>query len=434
MNHLSYIADMGRRVLVVGGGGREHALTIGLVESPSVTSVHVAPGNAGTSKIATNYPVSAEDVDAQVELALNLEVDLVVVGPEAPLVGGLSDALREVGIPSFGPHAAGAMLEGSKRFAKQVMLDLNIPTAGVQHLTINSDLDEAVDRWGSPWVVKRDVLAGGKGVLVTENRDEAIDFIQTSIESDGMVLLEEFLCGEEASMLVMMDESGFVALPCSQDHKRVGEGDIGLNTGGMGAYAPAPIVTKVVHDRAILEIVEPMHKHLSSQDIPYRGCLYVGLMISSDGAPSVVEYNVRFGDPETQVTVPLISSDLCDLLMAVAEGNLSDSMPTFSNAHALTVVLAAEGYPGPPIKGRLISGDTSSNWSMHSDGKCTIHHAGTGFIDQDLVSTGGRVLAATGISNNSLSHAKKLAYDRLSKIQLEGSFYRRDIGYKVLEK
>ncbi len=423
---------MGRTVLVVGGGGREHALAIGLVNSPSVDSVHVAPGNAGTSAIATNHPVSAGDVNAQVELAQSLGVDLVVVGPEAPLVSGLSDALRDVGIPSFGPHAAGAMLEGSKDFAKQVMLDLDIPTAGVQHLTADTNLDTAVDLWGAPWVVKRDVLAGGKGVVVTENRDEALEFIQSSIESDGMVLLEEFLSGEEASMLVMMDESGFVALPCSQDHKRVGEGDIGLNTGGMGAYAPAPVVTDDVRNRAIKEIVEPMHKHLSAQKIPYRGCLYVGLMIDEDGAPSVVEYNVRFGDPETQVTIPLISSDLCELLLAVAEGRLADSMPTFSNAHALTVVLAAEGYPGPPVKGRLITGDVFSGRHIVSEGASFIHHAGTGIIGGELVSTGGRVLAATGISEHSLEDAKELAYERLSTVQLEGSHFRRDIGHRAL--
>ena len=434
MKHPQSTSVMGRTVLVVGGGGREHALTIGLVESPSVDSVHVAPGNAGTSEIATNHDVSASDIDSMVKLAQFLEVDLVIVGPEAPLVAGLSDELRKIDIPSFGPHAAGAMLEGSKDFAKRVMLDLGIPTAGVQHLTAECDLDEAVDRWGSPWVVKRDVLAGGKGVVVTENRDEAIDFIQTSIESDGMVLLEEFLEGEEASMLVMMDESAYVALPCSQDHKRVGEGDIGLNTGGMGAYAPAPIVTEEVHRRAISEIVDPMHSFLSTQEIPYRGCLYVGLMIDSDGSPSVVEYNVRFGDPETQVTVPLISSDLCDLLLAVAKGNLSKSLPSFSNAHALTVVLAAEGYPGPPVKGRTISGDLSSNWSNFSEGKSTIHHAGTGFSNDSIVSTGGRVLAATGISSESLEHARELAYSRLADVHLEGSFFRRDIGHKVLKK
>ena len=420
---------MGHTVLVVGGGGREHALTIGLLESPSVSAVHVAPGNAGTATIATNHDVSAGDVGGQVALAQSLGANLVVVGPEAPLVGGLSDELRSIGIPSFGPHAAGAMLEGSKDFAKKVMLDLNIPTAGVQHLTNATDLDEAVDRWGAPWVVKRDVLAGGKGVVVTEDRDEALGFIRDSIETDGMVLLEEFLEGEEASMLVMMDESGFVALPCSQDHKRVGEGDVGLNTGGMGAYAPAPVATEEVRKRAIREIVEPMHEHLSSQDIPYRGCLYVGLMIDSTGAPSVVEYNVRFGDPETQVTVPLISSDLCDLLLAVAEGRLENSMPTFSTNHALTVVLAADGYPGPPVKGRPITGDLSDG--IDSNGRAFIHHAGTGSSDGQLISTGGRVLAATGIAS-SLAEARELAYRKLSDVQLEGAHFRRDIGHKAL--
>ena len=420
---------MGRTVLIVGGGGREHALAIGLLESPSVAAIHVAPGNAGTAMIATNHDVSAGDVGLQVALAQSLNADLVVVGPEAPLVGGLSDALRAVGIPSFGPHADGAMLEGSKEFAKQVMLDLNIPTADVQHLTTDSDLDEAVDRWGAPWVVKRDVLAGGKGVVVTEDREEAIEFIRQSIQTDGMVLLEEFLAGEEASMLVMMDESGFVTLPCSQDHKRVGEGDMGLNTGGMGAYAPAPVATEAVRARAISEIVEPMHTHLSAQETPYRGCLYVGLMIDEGGAPSVVEYNVRFGDPETQVTVPLISSDLYELLLAVSEGRLADSMPTFSSHHALTVVLAAEGYPGPPVKGRSITGDLSDY--ADSDGRAFIHHAGTGTTDGELVSTGGRVLAATGIAP-SLSEARELAYRKLSDVQLEGAHFRRDIGHRAL--
>ena len=420
---------MGRTVLVVGGGGREHALTIGLLDSPSVSAVHVAPGNAGTAGIAINHDVSASDIDAQVALAKSIGADLVVVGPEAPLVDGLSDSLRAVGIPSFGPHAAGAMLEGSKDFAKQVMLDLNIPTAGVQHLTPETDLDAAVDLWGAPWVVKRDVLAGGKGVVVTEDRDEALDFIRTSIESDGMVLMEEFLAGEEASMLVMMDESGYVALPCSQDHKRVGEGDVGLNTGGMGAYAPAPVATEAVRARAISEIVEPMHTHLSSQSTPYRGCLYVGLMIDDEGAPSVVEYNVRFGDPETQVTVPLIASDLCDLLLAVAEGRLSESMPTFSDEHAMTVVLAAEGYPGPPVKGRSISGNLSDY--IDSAGRAFIHHAGTGSSDGNLISTGGRVLASTGIAA-SLAEARDLAYQKLSEVELEGAHFRRDIGHRAL--
>ena len=423
---------MGRTVLVVGGGGREHALTLGLLESASVDAVHVAPGNAGTAAVATNHDVSAGDVAGLVALAESLGADLVVVGPEAPLVDGLADACRAEGIPCFGPHADGAMLEGSKDHAKQMMLALDVPTAQVQHVTASDDLDAALDTWGAPWVIKRDVLAGGKGVVVTEDRAEAKAFLAASIESDGMVLIESFLSGEEASMLVLMDESGFVILPPSQDHKRVGEGDTGLNTGGMGAYAPAPVVTDAVRQRAIAEIVEPMHAHLSAQATPYRGCLYVGLMIDASGAPHVVEFNVRFGDPETQVTVPLIASDLCDLLLAVAEGRVADSNPTFHDAAAMTVVLAAEGYPGPPVKGRPIAlGQASIGQPGDAAGWAFIHHAGTRMEGEQLVSSGGRVLAATGLASN-LESARELAYQQLGEVRLEGAHFRRDIGYRAL--
>jgi phosphoribosylamine--glycine ligase len=430
---MHFANHMGRCVLVVGGGGREHALAIGLCESDSVAEVHVAPGNAGTALIATNHPVSDGDVDAQVGLAKKLAADLVVVGPEGPLVNGLADALRAEGIPCFGPHSEGAMLEGSKTLAKSTMQKLGVPTAEVIRLDSSSDLDEGLDNFTSPWVIKRDVLAGGKGVLVTENRDEAREFLTSSIDSDGFVLLEEFLAGEEASMLVMMDESGFLALPCSQDHKRVGDGDTGLNTGGMGAYAPAPVATEAVRARAIREIVEPMHQYLSAQPTPYRGCLYVGLMIDENGAPSVVEFNVRFGDPETQVTVPLIASDLGELLLAVAEGRLESHNTTFHDAHALTVVLASQGYPGPPVKGLPIGGELSALGETGSQqGWAFVHHAGTG-EDEDgvLISTGGRVLAATGIAP-SLLGARDLAYQKLSAIALEGSHFRKDIGHRAL--
>ena len=335
----------GLKVLIVGSGGREHALAIGLSNSPSVESIHTCPGNAGTAMLGVNHAVPASDVNAVIELAIELSVDLVVVGPEAPLVSGISDSLRERGIPSFGPHSKGAELEGSKLHAKQMMEQLGIPTAGVQILKPDSDIDAALSRYSPPWVIKRDVLAAGKGVVVTSDFQEANAFIQESITTDGFVLLEEFLTGEEASMLVIMDESGYICLPASQDHKRVGEGDSGPNTGGMGAYAPAPVVTDSVKQRVIQEIVNPMHHHLRNQPIPYRGVLYVGLMINDEGAPSVVEYNVRFGDPETQVTIPLIESDLGEMLLAAAEGRIADYQPTFSNKSAVTVVLASEGYP-----------------------------------------------------------------------------------------
>ena len=418
------------KVLVVGGGGREHALAIGLSESNSVDSIHTCPGNAGTSMVGINHNVSATDVDGVVALASELSVDLVVVGPEAPLVAGLSDSLREKGIPSFGPHSEGAELEGSKLHAKQVMESLGIPTGGVQILRADSDIDAALARYSPPWVIKRDVLAAGKGVVVTEDVEDARSFIEDSISTDGFVLLEEFLTGEEASMLVIMDESGFICLPASQDHKRVGEGDTGPNTGGMGAYAPAPVVTPTVRQRVIEQIVNPMHHHLRNQPTPYRGVLYVGLMIDEEGAPSVVEYNVRFGDPETQVTIPLIDSDLGLILLAAAEGRISGIEPVFSKRSAVTVVLASEGYPGPSKTGRRISGEET----RIEEGEITafIHQAGTVRDDDGiLLSNGGRVLSATAIANN-LPSAVGAAYAVIDEIQLDGSHYRRDIAYRAL--
>ena len=420
----------GMKVLVVGGGGREHALAIGLSESNSVDSIHTCPGNAGTSMVGINHNVSATDVDGVVALASELSVDLVVVGPEAPLVAGLSDSLREKGIPSFGPHSEGAELEGSKLHAKRVMESLGIPTGGVQILRADSDIDAALARYSPPWVIKRDVLAAGKGVVVTEDVEDARSFIEDSISTDGFVLLEEFLTGEEASMLVIMDESGFICLPASQDHKRVGEGDTGPNTGGMGAYAPAPVVTPTVRQRVIEQIVNPMHHHLRNQPTPYRGVLYVGLMIDEEGAPSVVEYNVRLGDTETQVTIPLIDSDLGLILLAAAEGRISGIEPVFSKRSAVTVVLASEGYPGPSKTGRRISGEEA----RIEEGEITafIHQAGTVRDDDGiLLSNGGRVLSATAIANN-LPSAVGAAYAVIDEIQLDGSHYRRDIAYRAL--
>ena len=420
----------GLRVLIVGSGGREHALAIGLSESPSVDSIHTCPGNAGTSMLGVNHDVSATDVNAVVELAIELSVDLVVVGPEAPLVSGLSDSLREKGIPSFGPHSEGAELEGSKIYAKQVMEELGIPTAAVQILKSDSDIDTALSRYAPPWVIKRDVLAAGKGVVVTEDFEEASAFIRESISTDGFVLLEEFLAGEEASMLVIMDESGYICLPASQDHKRVGDGDTGPNTGGMGAYAPAPVVTESVRQRVIQEIVNPMHHHLRNQSIPYRGVLYVGLMINDEGAPSVVEYNVRFGDPETQVTIPLIESDLGEMLLAAAEGRIERYHPIFSNKSAVTVVLASEGYPGPSKTGREITGENT----RIEEGEIVafVHQAGTLRDEEEkLVSSGGRVLSATAVASD-LPTAVNAAYALIEEINLAGSHYRRDIAYRAL--
>ena len=357
---------------------------------------------------------------------------MVVTGPEAPLCSGLADALSVVNIPCFGPVAKLANLEGSKLHAKQVMDSAGVPTAAFHVLDGDSDIDAALDDFsGNPWVVKRDVLAGGKGVVVTSDISEAKTFIASSIASDGKVLLEDFLPGEEASMLVVMDGTGFVTLPCSQDHKRAFDGDIGPNTGGMGAYCPAPIVTESVYKKTIETIIEPMHTYLSSQETPYRGVLFVGLMITQSGDPYVVEFNVRFGDPECQITLPLISSDFYSLLHSAATDGLSEHQTTFFDKQALTVVLAAEGYPSTPVKGRLISG--LSDEIIHtSEGDGWVNFAGVGLNGNgDYISTGGRVLSCSALADT-LEEAKNLAYQLISQIELEGSHYRTDIGHRAL--
>ena len=343
-------------VLIVGSGGREHALALSLSESGSVNHVHSCPGNAGTAISGTNHNVDSMDIEGIINLAKKLDIDLVVVGPEAPLVAGLSDRLLEEEIPCFGPNSIGAKLEGSKLYAKKIMQSVKVPTAGLILIENIDRINESLDNYSPPWVVKRDVLAGGKGVVVTSDRNEAFNALCNGIELDGKVLLEEFLFGEEASVLVVMDESGYVCLPASQDHKRLLDGDNGPNTGGMGAYAPAPIYTPAVEQRTISEIIEPMHHFLRNQDVPYRGCLYVGLMIDENGAPFVVEFNVRFGDPETQVTLPLISSDLGELLMSCANGKISECDYSISSYSSATIVLSSEGYPSNSITGRVING------------------------------------------------------------------------------
>jgi len=420
-------------VLVVGGGGREHAICKAISTSKFLGSLHCAPGNAGTAIFGTNHEVSASNLDGLVKLAISLSCDLVIAGPEAPLCEGLADRLSAVNIPCFGPVSGLAHLEGSKKFAKEMMNAAKVPTAGYHVLDSSSDIAsilEANDH--APFVIKRDVLAGGKGVLVTSSKSEAEDFIRQSVDSDGYVLLEDFLPGEEASMLVVMDQTTFIPLPCSQDHKRAYDGDKGPNTGGMGAYCPAPIVTAEVHQKVIERIVQPMHQHLSSLDQPYRGVLYVGLMIDENKDPHVVEFNVRFGDPECQVTLPLIKSDVLELLFASATDGLAEYSVEYLDAHALTVVLASEGYPSSAKSGLLIGGIGAVEASTSSH-NLWINHAATKLNDDgQYISTGGRVLSVTALGA-SLEECYASAYDGMEKLHLEGSHYRKDIGKKALD-
>ncbi len=419
----------GIEVLVVGSGGREHALALGLSKSDSISKVHCAPGNAGTSMVAVNHQVPSTDIEGIVELAVELSVSLVVVGPEAPLVNGLSDRLRENSIPSFGPHSEGALLEGSKLHSKMVMQSLDVPTGSFLKVENLDSIEDSLETFEPPWVIKRDVLAGGKGVTVTSSKEDAREALKSGIETDGFVLIEEHLSGEEASILVIMDESGYVMLPPSQDHKRVGNNDTGPNTGGMGAYAPAPLVSPSVLARAREEIIEPMHHYLRNSNTPYRGCLYVGLMIDSEGSPSVVEFNVRLGDPEAQVTIPLIQSDLGELLLAAAEGRVAETKVEFKPLHASTVVLASEGYPGTVVTGREIDG-----WDSEIEEGLVmgfVHLAGASMDESGkLTSTGGRVLSATGLAPT-LGESLEVSYQIIEGISLAGSHYREDIGFRA---
>ena len=420
----------GIEVLVVGSGGREHALALGLSKSDSISKVHCTPGNAGTSMVAVNHQVPDTDIEGIVDLAIELSVSLVVVGPEAPLVNGLSDRLRENSIPSFGPHSEGALLEGSKLHSKMVMQSLDVPTGSFLKVENLDSIEDSLETFEPPWVIKRDVLAGGKGVTVTSSKEDAREALKSGIEIDGFVLIEEHLSGEEASILVIMDESGYVMLPPSQDHKRVGNNDTGPNTGGMGAYAPAPLLSTSELAKAREEIIEPMHHYLRNSSTPYRGCLYVGVMIDSQGSPSVVEFNVRLGDPEAQVTIPLVQSDLGELLLAAAEGRISETDVEFKQLHASTVVLASEGYPGAVVSGRKICG-----WNTEIEEGLVrgfVHLAGASMDEGDkLTSNGGRVLSATGLAP-SLRESLEASYQIIQGISLDGSHYREDIGFRAL--
>jgi len=414
-------------VLLLGSGGREDALAWRLRQSPSCAELIAAPGNPGIARWAECVAIDPCDRAAVVELAGERKIDLVVIGPEAPLVAGVADALLESGFAVFGPNAAAARLEGSKGFTKDLCRDHGIPTARYARVETQADARAALGEFGTPVVIKADGLAAGKGVTVAMSRDEAEAAIAAA--GDGPMVIEEFLQGEEASLFALIDGEVAVPLASAQDHKRVGEGDTGPNTGGMGAYSPAPVLTKELEARAMDEIIGPTARAMAAAGAPFSGVLYAGLMLTAEG-PKLIEYNVRFGDPECEAIMPLIEGDFAELLLAVAAGRLGDiEPPRLADKHAMTVVVAARGYPGTPASGGAIRAIEAAE---QVDG-VTVFHAGTALGDEGLVAKGGRVLAITACGDT-LVQARARAYRAIDQVDFADGFHRTDIGWRELER
>jgi len=417
------------RVLVIGSGAREHALILALRRDPAVQAVVAAPGNAGIAQHAQIRPVDPTSAEAVVALATELAADLVVIGPEVPLVLGVADAVRAAGIACFGPSAAAARIEGSKAFAKDVMAAAGVRTAHSEVVDTPAELDAALDRFGPTWVVKDDGLAAGKGVVVTTDRSAARDHGAELLEQGHPVLFESFLDGPEVSLFCLVDGETVVPLLPAQDHKRVGDGDTGPNTGGMGAYTPLPWLPEETARAIVTDVVEPVAAEMVRRGCGFSGLLYAGLAIGAEG-PAVVEFNCRFGDPETQAVLALLDSPLGELLYATATGTLAQVQPPrWRDGSAITVVLAAENYPGRPRRGDVITGAGEGS----SDDAATVLHAGTAQReDGALVSAGGRVLNVVGTGPD-LAAARTAAYERIANIKLPGSHYRTDIGLAAVE-
>lgn len=402
------------RVLLIGSGGREHALALSLAADPAVDQLIAAPGNPGIAAVAELRPVTATDPQAVAALAVEVGADLVVVGPEAPLVAGVADAVRAKGIACFGPSAAAAVLEGSKSFAKEVMAAAGVPTAGAVTCRTPDEVAAALDAFGTPYVVKNDGLAAGKGVVVTDDRAVALAHARDC----GQVVVEEYLAGPEVSLFVVTDGTAAVPLLPAQDFKRVGDGDAGPNTGGMGAYAPLPWAPPGLVEQVMAEVVTPTLAQMRDRGTPFAGLLYVGLAITAAG-PRVIEFNARFGDPETQVVLALLETPLAGLLYAAATGRLADHPPlSWRDGAAVTVVLASAGYPASARTGDVLTGAEQPG----------VIHAGTARTDAgELVSAGGRVLSATGTGAD-LTEAREAAYQVLAGVGLAGGHFRSDIG------
>jgi len=424
------------KVLVIGGGGREHALAWKVAQAEQVENVFVAPGNAGTAREAKleNVAIDVLDQPALLAFAQDNNIHLTIVGPEAPLVEGLVDNFQANGLKCFGPSKAAAQLEGSKAFTKDFLARQNIPTGAYGNFT---DMDEAlayVREQGAPIVIKADGLAAGKGVIVAMNLQDAEDAVRDMLDGNKFgdaghrVVVEEFLEGEEASFIVMVDGKNVLPMATSQDHKRVGDGDTGPNTGGMGAYSPAPVVTDAVYQRIMDEVITPTVEGMAAEGMPYTGFLYAGLMINPDGAPKVIEYNCRFGDPETQPIMMRLQSDLAALCLAALDGKLDQTEIQWDPRPSLGVVMAAGGYPDSYDKGDVIDGLDQAD----SD-TVKVFHAGTAEKDGQVVTSGGRVLCVTGVGDT-VSEAQANAYSGVKQITWRDAYHRTDIGYRAVAR
>ena len=421
------------KILVVGSGGREHALAWKLAQSPKVSQVYVAPGNGGTTREEGLVNVPITEISTLLEFAKRKGVRLTVVGPEAPLAAGIVDAFRAEGMKIFGPTQAAAQLESSKDFAKHFMARHHIPTAAFGTFVNAANAHAYIDKHGAPIVVKADGLAAGKGVVVATTVEEAHAAVDAMLSGNTMgeaghrVVIEECLIGEEASFIVMVDGKNVLALASSQDHKRLGDGDTGPNTGGMGAYSPAPVVTPELHARIMREVIQPTVEGMAADGIPYSGFLYAGIMVGEDGAPKVLEFNCRMGDPETQPILMRLKSDLLMLLEAAVSGRLDQIEAKWDRRTALGVVMAAAGYPDAPRKGDTIDALPANTEDVH------IFHAGTALKNGQLVVSGGRVLAVAALGD-SLRIAQARAYEVAGQVHFAGSQMRRDIGFRGLER
>ncbi|TCN76030.1 phosphoribosylamine--glycine ligase [Vibrio crassostreae] len=423
-------------VLIIGAGGREHALGWKAAQNPNVETVFIAPGNAGTAlePKLENVNIGVEDIAGLVAFAQEKKIELTIVGPEAPLVIGVVDAFREVGLPIFGPTQAAAQLEGSKAFTKDFLARNDIPTGYYANFTEIDPAIAYVREQGAPIVVKADGLAAGKGVIVAMTLEEAEDAIKDMLagnafgEAGNRVVIEEFLEGEEASFIVMVDGSSVLPMATSQDHKRVGDKDTGPNTGGMGAYSPAPVVTPEIHNRILEEVIYPTVRGMDAEGAPYTGFLYAGLMIDADGTPKVIEYNCRFGDPETQPIMMRMESDLVELCLMAIDEKLDEAESKWDPRASIGVVLAAGGYPADYAKGDVISLPTSE-----VEGQKVFHAGTTNNEAGDVVTNGGRVLCATALGNT-VSEAQERAYALTKQVSWNGMFHRNDIGYRAIAR